>query len=70
MYQPVDRSKLFERSVAQIRGRIARGELRAGDRLPPERALALGVLPFLLGDAVKVVLASAVVAGQRVLGRS
>ncbi len=41
MYQPVDRSKLFERIVAQIRGRIERGELRAGDRLPPERELAL-----------------------------
>lgn len=41
MYQPVDRSKLFERIVAQIQGRIERGELRPGDRLPPERELAL-----------------------------
>ncbi|HEX2350664.1 MAG TPA: FadR/GntR family transcriptional regulator [Ktedonobacterales bacterium] len=41
MYQPVGRSKLFERIVEQIQGRIVRGELRAGDRLPPERELAL-----------------------------
>ena len=41
MYQPVDRTKLFERIVAQIQGRIERGELHAGDRLPPERELAL-----------------------------
>jgi GntR family transcriptional regulator, transcriptional repressor for pyruvate dehydrogenase complex len=40
MYQPVERSKLFERIVEQIQGRIERGELRAGDRLPPERELA------------------------------
>ncbi|HZC07135.1 MAG TPA: FadR/GntR family transcriptional regulator [Ktedonobacterales bacterium] len=41
MYQPIERSKLFERIVAQIQGRIVRGELSAGDRLPPERELAL-----------------------------
>ncbi len=41
MYQPVERSKLYERIVEQIQGRIERGELRAGDRLPPERELAV-----------------------------
>jgi GntR family transcriptional repressor for pyruvate dehydrogenase complex len=41
MYEPVGRSKLFEQIVAQIQGRIERGELRAGDRLDPERALAV-----------------------------
>ncbi|HEU0027396.1 MAG TPA: FadR/GntR family transcriptional regulator [Ktedonobacterales bacterium] len=41
MYQPVGRGKLFEQIVEQIRERIVRGELRAGDRLPPERELAL-----------------------------
>lgn len=40
MYQPVGRGKLFEQIVAQIQGRIERGELRAGDRLAPERELA------------------------------
>jgi GntR family transcriptional repressor for pyruvate dehydrogenase complex len=41
MYQPVGRGKLFEQIVAQIQGRIERGELRAGDRLQPERDLAV-----------------------------
>ena len=40
MYIPVGRSKLYEQIVEQIQGRIVRGELRAGDRLPPERELA------------------------------
>ena len=41
MYQPVERSKLYERIAEQIQGRIVRGELRPGDRLPPERELAV-----------------------------
>lgn len=41
MYQPVERGKLFEGIVDQIRERIVRGELTAGDRLPPERELAV-----------------------------
>ncbi len=40
MYTPVERSKLYEQIVEQIQGRIVRGELRAGDRLLPERELA------------------------------
>lgn len=40
MYTPVERSKLYEQIVEQIQGRIERGELRAGDRLLPERELA------------------------------
>lgn len=40
MYQPVERSKLYAQIVEQIQGRIERGELRAGDRLLPERELA------------------------------
>lgn len=40
MYTPVGRSKLYEQIVEQIQGRIVRGELRAGDRLLPERELA------------------------------
>jgi DNA-binding FadR family transcriptional regulator len=39
MYTPVERSKLYEQIVEQIQGRIVRGELRAGDRLLPEREL-------------------------------
>lgn len=41
MYTPVERSKLYEQIVEQIQGRIVRGELRAGDRLLPERELAI-----------------------------
>jgi GntR family transcriptional repressor for pyruvate dehydrogenase complex len=41
MYEPVGRTKLFEQIVEQIQGRIVRGDLRAGDRLPPERTLAV-----------------------------
>lgn len=37
--------------------------------LSPERALAVGVLPFLIGDALKVALATSIVVGQRALGR-
>jgi GntR family transcriptional repressor for pyruvate dehydrogenase complex len=40
MYTPVERSKLYAQIVEQIQGRIVRGELRAGDRLLPERELA------------------------------
>lgn len=40
MYTPLERSKLYEQIVEQIQGRIVRGELRAGDRLLPERELA------------------------------
>jgi len=40
MYTPVERSKLYAQIVEQIQGRIERGELRAGDRLLPERELA------------------------------
>lgn len=40
MYRQVERNKLFEQIVDQIQGRILRGELKAGDRLLPERELA------------------------------
>ena len=39
MYKVVERNKLFEQIVDQIQGRIVRGELKAGDRLLPEREL-------------------------------
>ncbi len=40
MYTPIERSKLYEQIVDQIQGRILRGELKAGDKLLPERELA------------------------------
>lgn len=40
MYAPIQSVKVFERVAAQIEKRILEGELRIGDRLPTERALA------------------------------
>ena len=40
MYAPIQSVKVFERVAAQIEKRILDGELRIGDRLPTERALA------------------------------
>lgn len=38
--EPIRRSKLYQGIVTQIESLIERGELRPGDQLPPERALA------------------------------
>ncbi len=55
MYEPVGRTSLSEQIVEQIQGRILRGELSAGDRLPPERSLALsfGASRTVLREALK-----------------
>src|SRR5512139_1404859 len=39
-FRPVATRRAFEEIASQIRGRLARQGLRAGDRLPPERELA------------------------------
>lgn len=39
-FQPVSTPRTFEAIVHQLKGAIAAGALRAGDRLPPERELA------------------------------
>jgi DNA-binding FadR family transcriptional regulator len=39
-FHPVATRRAFEEITAQIRGRLVRQNLRAGDRLPPERELA------------------------------
>lgn len=39
-FRPIATRRAFEEIAAQIRGRLARQALRAGDRLPPERELA------------------------------
>ena len=39
-FDPIRRSRLSDQVSAQIQGRIASGELRSGDKLPPERELA------------------------------
>lgn len=38
--KPIARKSIYEDIVLQIRGMIDRGELRRGDKLPPERRLA------------------------------
>ncbi|MDE3111453.1 MAG: FadR family transcriptional regulator [Chloroflexota bacterium] len=40
LVQPVRRDRLYQGIVAQIEGLLERGELKAGDQLPPERQLA------------------------------
>jgi len=44
-FQPIKAKKIYEEIVEQIRGMITRGELKPGNRLPPERDMAefLGV---------------------------
>ena len=39
-FQPIKKRRLSDEVMAQIRERIATGELRPGDKLPPERELA------------------------------
>lgn len=39
-FDPIRRRRLSDQVSAQIQGRIASGELRSGDKLPPERELA------------------------------
>src|SRR6059036_3716048 len=38
--EPIRRSRLYQSIVEQIESLLERGELRPGDQLPPERALA------------------------------
>ena len=40
MYTPIQSVRVFEQVAEQIEKRILAGELRKGDRLPTERALA------------------------------
>jgi GntR family transcriptional repressor for pyruvate dehydrogenase complex len=39
LYTPIQSGRLYEKIVEQIQQRILSGELKAGDRLPPEREL-------------------------------
>ncbi|WP_439674454.1 FadR/GntR family transcriptional regulator [Embleya sp. MST-111070] len=55
-WRPVKRVRAFEEVVAQIEEQIASGRLRAGDKLPGERALAaaLGVSRPSVREAMRV----------------
>ncbi|MFJ6440578.1 FadR/GntR family transcriptional regulator [Streptomyces sp. NPDC091649] len=55
-WQPVRQSRTHELVLRSIEERVVAGELRAGDRLPPERELApvLGVSRSALREALRV----------------
>ena len=55
-FEAIRRTKASREIVAQVRGMIAGGHLKAGDRLPPERELAqlFGVGRSTLREAVRV----------------
>ena len=41
MFEPVRTRHTFEEAAEQIAGKVRAGELRRGDKLPPERDLAV-----------------------------
>jgi GntR family transcriptional repressor for pyruvate dehydrogenase complex len=55
-FEPIQRRRTFEQILEQLQGMILRGELRPGDKLPNERALAeqLGVGRPSLREALRV----------------
>lgn len=55
MYLPIQPERLYERIVSQIEQRIVAGELKPGDQLPPENALAqqFGVSRTAVREAIK-----------------
>ncbi|SHH08380.1 transcriptional regulator, GntR family [Jatrophihabitans endophyticus] len=78
-WQPVHRQRSHEQVLAQIEQRIVLGQLRPGDRLPPERQLAevLGVSRSAVREALRVLESMGVLdaspgsgpgAGSRIVG--
>ncbi|MEV1044088.1 FCD domain-containing protein [Streptomyces sp. NPDC049916] len=65
-WQPVRQSRTHELVLRSIEERVFAGELRAGDRLPPERELApvLGVSRSALREALRVLETVGVLAAQ------
>jgi GntR family transcriptional repressor for pyruvate dehydrogenase complex len=55
MYQTIQTERLYEQIVQQIEQRILNGDLKIGDRLPPERELAeqFGVSRTAVREAIK-----------------
>ena len=54
-YKPVNPGRLYEHIVEQIEARILKGELKSGDKLPPEHELAsqFGVSRTAIREAMK-----------------
>jgi DNA-binding FadR family transcriptional regulator len=67
VFSPVQTRRTFEEAVEQIAEKIKLGELRVGDRLPSERALAeqMQISRPTLREAVKVLQDSGLVAVRR-----
>ena len=65
-WQPVARVRTYELVLQRIEAQIVSGELRAGERLPPERELAemLGVSRPAVREALRVLEAQGVVRSQ------
>lgn len=57
-YTPIQPARLYEQIVQQIEARILRGEIKLGDKLPPERELAeqFGVSRTAVREAVKALI--------------
>ena len=51
-FAPLKRNRLSDQVSTQIQARIAAGELRSGDKLPPEREMA-AALAEIAGRRVK-----------------
>ena len=66
IWQPVSRVRTYELVLERIETQIVSGELRAGQRLPPERELAelLGVSRPAVREALRVLEAQGVVRSQ------
>ncbi|HET7089537.1 MAG TPA: GntR family transcriptional regulator, partial [Anaerolineae bacterium] len=54
-YTPIQAQRLYERIAQQVEQRLLTGDLKIGDRLPPERELAeqFGVSRTAVREAVK-----------------
>jgi GntR family transcriptional repressor for pyruvate dehydrogenase complex len=65
-WRPVARLRTYELVLDRIEGQIVTGELRAGERLPPERELAalLGVSRPAVREALRILEAQGVVRSQ------
>ena len=67
---PLGPEPLFEQLVLQVKGAVARGELRPGDRLPSVRELAgeLAINPNTVARAYRELEAAGVIATRRGAG--